>query len=83
MNQNEIEAVIRNIVAQEVSRNVKPQLDVNTQSGQSNGDISPLLRNLRDSVQKKIKNESSCEESSSSLLENIELIKEEEQQRRR
>lgn len=72
MNQGKIEEVIRNIIAQEVGNNVSQKPVVAGQLSQNDGDISPLLRELRDSVQEKIQTRSSDSEvDSSSLLDDI------------
>ncbi|AEG41200.1 hypothetical protein [Lactobacillus kefiranofaciens] len=72
MNQGKIEEVIRNIIAQEVGNNVSQKPVVAGQTSQNDGDISPLLRELRDSVQEKIQTRSSDSEvDSSSLLDDI------------
>lgn len=72
MNQGKIEEVIRNIIAQEVWNNVSQKPVVAGQPSQNDGDISPLLRELRDSVQEKIQTRSSDSEvDSSSLLDDI------------
>lgn len=72
MDQGKIEEVIRNIIAQEVGNNASQKSAVAAKPTQNDGDISPLLRELRDSVQKKIQSQSSDSDAdSSSLLDGI------------
>jgi len=72
MDQGKIEEVIRNIIAQEVGNNASQKSAVAAKPTQNDGDISPLLRELRDSVQKKNQSQSSDSDAdSSSLLDGI------------
>ncbi|KRM43922.1 hypothetical protein FEZ41_05905 [Lentilactobacillus parafarraginis] len=72
MDQGKIEEVIRNIIAQEVGNNASQKSAVAAKPAQNDGDISPLLRELRDSVQEKIQAQSSDSDAdSSSLLDGI------------
>lgn len=69
MDQEKIEAIIRGIVTQEVTHQATQPTP--TKAPATDGEISPLLQDLRDAVQEQSAPTTSTEGESSALLEGI------------